>query len=51
MEAKKKWEDTPWIERASIAMKVAELLTTKYRALMNAPPPCWDRAKHLTRQR
>jgi 1-pyrroline-5-carboxylate dehydrogenase len=36
MEARKEWENTPWIERASIAMRVAELITTKYRYVMNA---------------
>ncbi len=36
MEAKKQWENMPWIDRASIAMKVAELITTKYRFLVNA---------------
>lgn len=36
MEAKEKWENMPWMDRASIAMKIAELITTKYRYLMNA---------------
>jgi 1-pyrroline-5-carboxylate dehydrogenase len=36
MKAKEEWEHTPWIDRASIAMRVAELITTKYRYLMNA---------------
>lgn len=36
LEARKKWEKLPWIERASIAIRVAELISKKYRALMNA---------------
>lgn len=36
VEARKKWEKIPWIERASIALRVAELIAKKYRAVMNA---------------
>ncbi len=36
MTAKKQWEETPWIERASIMMKIGELLAKKYRYLINA---------------
>lgn len=36
MSAKKAWENTPWIERASIMMKIAELLSKKYRYKLNA---------------
>lgn len=36
MEARKEWEKTPYLQRAAIALKAAELLTTKYRYLMNA---------------
>ncbi len=36
MEAKKKWENMPYQERGSIILKVAELLSTKYRDLINA---------------
>ena len=36
LEAHKKWEEMPWIERASITLKAAELLATKHRALINA---------------
>ncbi len=35
MEAKKEWEAMPWIHKASIFMRIAELITTKYRYLMN----------------
>ena len=28
LEAKKQWEKTPWVERASIAKKIAELIST-----------------------
>ncbi|MDG6225850.1 MAG: L-glutamate gamma-semialdehyde dehydrogenase [Candidatus Thermoplasmatota archaeon] len=34
--AKADWEDLPWEERASIAMKAAELLSGKYRYMINA---------------
>ncbi|HPD94645.1 MAG TPA: L-glutamate gamma-semialdehyde dehydrogenase [Tenuifilaceae bacterium] len=30
------WEQTSWIDRVSIALKIAELISTKYRALINA---------------
>ena len=36
MEAREKWADMRWEERASITVKAAELIATKYRALMNA---------------
>ena len=36
LEAKKKWEEMPWTERASIVLKMAELLSKKYRYLVNA---------------
>ena len=36
MAAKKGWEETPWIQRASVMMKAAELLATKYRYILNA---------------
>ncbi|TCN72981.1 L-glutamate gamma-semialdehyde dehydrogenase [Acetobacteroides hydrogenigenes] len=36
VEARKKWENIPWVERASIAIRVAELIAKKYRAVMNA---------------
>ncbi len=36
MEAKKDWENTPWIQRASIMMKIGELMATKYRYVVNA---------------
>jgi 1-pyrroline-5-carboxylate dehydrogenase len=34
--AKAIWEDFPWEERASIALKAAELISKKYRFTMNA---------------
>jgi 1-pyrroline-5-carboxylate dehydrogenase len=34
--AKPSWEEFPWEERASIAMKAAELISKKYRFLLNA---------------
>lgn len=36
MKAKKAWEDTPWVERCSIMMKAAELMSKKYRYVINA---------------
>lgn len=35
-EAHKIWAEMPFVERASIVLKIAELISTKYRALMNA---------------
>ncbi len=34
--AKKQWENLPWTERATITLKVAELLSTKYRYTISA---------------
>lgn len=36
LEAKREWENTPWIERASIMARIGQLLATKYRARINA---------------
>ncbi|MDR1054540.1 MAG: L-glutamate gamma-semialdehyde dehydrogenase [Prevotellaceae bacterium] len=36
LDAKKEWERMSWVERASIMMRVAELISKKYRYLMNA---------------
>ena len=36
MAAHKQWSETDWTVRAAILMKAAELISTKYRALMNA---------------
>ncbi|MBO5563641.1 MAG: aldehyde dehydrogenase family protein, partial [Bacteroidales bacterium] len=36
MEAHKVWSETPWTTRAAIVMKMAELLATKYRPILNA---------------
>lgn len=36
MEAHKQWANTDWTVRASIMLKIAELLAGKYRALINA---------------
>lgn len=36
LEAKKQWEEMPWVERASIIMKAAELISKKYRYVLNA---------------
>ena len=36
MQAKEQWANLPWIERASIIMRAAELFAKKYRYVMNA---------------
>ena len=36
MKAHKDWSELPWLERASVMMRVAELLATKYRYMLNA---------------
>ena len=36
LEVKKDWEDTPWEERAAIFTKAAELISLKYRTVINA---------------
>lgn len=36
MEAHRQWSEMPWVERASILQRVAELISTKYRYLVNA---------------
>jgi len=36
IEAHKKWESTSWVERLSITLKIAELISKKYRFLLNA---------------
>ena len=36
MEAHKVWSETPWTTRAAIVLKMAELLATKYRPILNA---------------
>ncbi|WP_022671215.1 L-glutamate gamma-semialdehyde dehydrogenase [Hippea alviniae] len=36
MQAAKKWREYDWIDRAAIFLKAAELLSTKYRYLINA---------------
>lgn len=36
MAAHKEWAETPWIDRASVMMKIAALLAGKYRYEMNA---------------
>ncbi|MDR1348498.1 MAG: L-glutamate gamma-semialdehyde dehydrogenase [Prevotellaceae bacterium] len=36
MEAKKAWASLPWTERAAVSLKIAELISKKYRYLLNA---------------
>lgn len=36
MAAHKEWSELPWVERASVILRVAELFSTKYRYLLNA---------------
>jgi 1-pyrroline-5-carboxylate dehydrogenase len=35
LQAKQQWADLPWEDRAAIFLKAADLISTKYRALMN----------------
>ncbi len=35
LQAKQKWADLPWEDRAAIFLKAADLIATKYRAYMN----------------
>ncbi|MDR2389763.1 MAG: aldehyde dehydrogenase family protein, partial [Tannerellaceae bacterium] len=36
MKAHRQWSELPWVERASVMMRIAELIATKYRYLVNA---------------
>lgn len=36
LKAHREWESTPWVERLSVSIKIAELLASKYRARINA---------------
>jgi 1-pyrroline-5-carboxylate dehydrogenase len=36
MAAYKSWSELPWLERASVMFRIAELCSTKYRYLLNA---------------
>ncbi|MDR1200339.1 MAG: L-glutamate gamma-semialdehyde dehydrogenase [Tannerellaceae bacterium] len=36
MKAHNEWSELPWVERASLMMRIAELFATKYRYLLNA---------------
>jgi len=36
LNAKKEWENIPWVERASILARIGQLIATKYRARVNA---------------
>jgi 1-pyrroline-5-carboxylate dehydrogenase len=36
MKAHRQWSGLPWVERASVMMRIAELISTKYRYLVNA---------------
>ena len=36
MKAHKEWSELPWVERASLMMRVAELFATKYRYMLNS---------------
>ena len=36
MKAQKEWAETPWIDRASVMLKIATLISGKYRYLINA---------------
>ena len=36
LDAKKEWESLPWEDRAAIALRAAQLITAKYRFILNA---------------
>ena len=36
MKAQKEWAETPWMDRASVMLKIATLISGKYRYLINA---------------
>ncbi len=36
VEAQKKWSEMPWTSRSAVMLKIAELLATKYRSVINA---------------
>jgi len=36
LKAHREWESFPWVDRVSITMKIAELISKKYRPLINA---------------
>jgi len=36
LKAHREWESFPWVDRVSITMKIAELISKKYRSLINA---------------
>lgn len=36
LHARKRWAEMPWVERASVMMKAAELISKKYRYVINA---------------
>lgn len=36
MKAHRQWSEMPWVERASVLQRIAELISTKYRYLVNA---------------
>ncbi len=46
LEARKKWANTPWQDRAAIFLKAADLLSGPYRSLMNAAT-MWGQSKNV----
>lgn len=36
VKAQREWSELPWVERASVMMRIAELISTKYRYAVNA---------------
>ncbi|MDR1357511.1 MAG: L-glutamate gamma-semialdehyde dehydrogenase [Tannerellaceae bacterium] len=36
VKAHRQWSELPWVERASVMMRIAELISTRYRYLLNA---------------
>ena len=44
MAARREWEETPWIERAMVIEKAAELISTKYRYILRID---YDNIRHF----
>jgi 1-pyrroline-5-carboxylate dehydrogenase len=51
LKAHKEWESFPWVDRVSITLKAAELISKKYRFLDQCRYHAWVRVKAPTRPR
>jgi|GEM_PF-1360353 len=48
MKAHSIWNELNWTVRASIMLKIAELLSVKYRATVNASNNAWSKQEHIS---